>query len=232
MKVTSLQLKTSPDYQKNLDNLVDLIQKSDSEIILAPEVCVTGFDYKNFQKANNFASTIKKTLSKLSKDRIISLTLIEDNKNKAYVFYEGKEVYIKEKEKLFLKEDRYFKAGNEKPKVFEINNVKYALLICFELRFIKYWELIKEADVILIPAQWGKERKNHLITLSNALAISNQSFVILSDGANEDMAKSSAIISPWQKEIRDDNLEVISADIDLNEIKRVRKKLPIREENE
>jgi len=232
VKVTSLQLKTSPDYQKNLDNLVDLIQKSDSEIILAPEVCVTGFDYKNFQKANNFASTIKKTLSKLSKDRIISLTLIEDNKNKAYVFYEGKEVYIKEKEKLFLKEDRYFKAGNEKPKVFEINNVKYALLICFELRFIKYWELIKEADVILIPAQWGKERKNHLITLSNALAISNQSFVILSDGANEDMAKSSAIISPWQKEIRDDNLEVISADIDLNEIKRVRKKLPIREENE
>jgi predicted amidohydrolase len=228
VKISSLQLQTSQDYQQNLDNLVSLIQNCDSDLILAPEVCITGFDYKNFQKANEFSTNIKETISQLSKNKIISLTLIEDNKNIAYVFYEGKEIYKKEKEKLFLIEDKYFQAGDKKPEVFEIDGVKYALLICFELRFIEYWSLIKEADIILIPAQWGVQRKNHLITLSNALALSNQSFVVLSDGANSDMAKSSGVISPWQEEIRDDNSQIITTNIDLREIKRVRKKLPIR----
>lgn len=228
MKISSLQLQTSQDYQQNLDNLVSLIQNCDSDLILAPEVCITGFDYTNFQKANEFSTNIKETISQLSKNKIISLTLIEDNKNVAYVFYEGKEIYKKEKEKLFLIEDKYFQAGDKKPEVFEIDGVKYALLICFELRFIEYWSLIKEADIILIPAQWGVQRKNHLITLSNALALSNQSFVVLSDGANSDMAKSSGVISPWQEEIRDDNSQIITTNIDLREIKRVRKKLPIR----
>ena len=232
MTITSLQIKTSSDYQKNLDNLASLIKNCNSELILAPEVCITGFDYKNFQKANEFANKIKIKIAPLSENKIISFTLIEDNKNVAYVFYKGKVIYKKAKEKLFLMEEKYFQAGTNKPKIFEINNVKYAILICFELRFIEYWSYIKDADIILIPAQWGKDRKNHLITLSNALALSNQSFVVLSDGANNDIAKSSGIISPWQKEIRNDDSNIITANIDLKDIKKVRKKLPIRDINQ
>jgi len=76
---------------------------------------------------------------------------------------------------------------------------------------------------VLIPARWGKTRKKHLETLSQALAIMNQSFVVLSNSADEDMARSSSIISPWGEVTMDDNLEIIEADIHLKEVKKVRR---------
>ena len=101
--------------------------------------------------------------------------------------------------------------------------MKYALLICFELRFKELWKQIEGVDIILIPARWGLSRKAHLEVLSRALAIMNQSFVVVSNSADEDMASSSAIISPWGEFFANDKLEVIEQEIELKEIKRVRR---------
>jgi predicted amidohydrolase len=75
---------------------------------------------------------------------------------------------------------------------------------------------------------WGKPRKKHLEILSTALAIMNQSFVVVGNAANEDMAKSSAILSPWGEVVRDDMLTVINHTIDLKEIKKTRRLIPMR----
>jgi len=77
--------------------------------------------------------------------------------------------------------------------------------------------------MVLIPARWGKTRKRHLEILSEALAIMNQSFVVVSNSADDDMASSSAIISPWGEAYRDDSLEVVEKKIVLKEVKRVRR---------
>jgi len=187
--------------------------------ILAPEVCITGFDYQNFQKANQFSKTIKETILPLSKNKIIVFTLIEENKNKAYVFCNQKIVYVREKINLFGYEKKYFTKGEIEPDIFEIDGVKYGILICFEIRFIKYYQKLKGVDIVLIPAMWGKERKNHLITLSNALGLNLQAFVLVSDGE----AKASGVISPWGEEIRSEK-EIINTDIDLGYIKKIRKR--------
>jgi predicted amidohydrolase len=217
MKTEIIDFSPTPDYNYNLNLLVNKIKNSPAKLILASEVIVTDFDYKNFNKANEFATKIKDTILELSKNKIICFTLIEDNKNKAYVFYQNKIIYKREKIKLFGYEKRHFKAGEVKPEIFEVEGIKFAVLICFELRFIEYWQKIKGADIILIPAMWGIERKSHLKTLSNALALSLQAFVVVSDG----LAKESNIISPWGEELGK------VADIDLNYVKKIRKRLTL-----
>jgi len=134
----------------------------------------------------------------------------------AYVFYNEKIIYKRAKLKLFGYEKKHFKIGNE-VEIFEIEGIKFAILICFEIRFIEYWQKIKGVDIILIPAMWGIERREHLKTLSNALALTLQSFVIVSDG----LAHASNIISPWGENLKK------FADIDLNYIKKIRKRLPL-----
>ena len=46
----------------------------------------------------------------------------------------------------------------------------------------------------------------------------NQCFVIATNSANDDMAKSSGIISPFGVEYRDDSKEVLSKELDLKEL--------------
>ena len=218
MKTTIIQFNPTTTYRENLDKLKRYIINSTSKLILAPEVIITDFDYKNWKEANQFAKTIKEEILPLSKDKIISFTMIEDNKNRAYIFYNQK-MFYREKVKLFGYEKKYFKKGEIKPHIFEIDGVKFGILICFEIRFIEYWMRLKGVDIVLIPAMWGKERRQHLLTLSSALALSLQSYVVVSDG----LAFGSGIISPWGEEIRSEE-EIINADIDLNYIKKIRKK--------
>ena len=104
-----------------------------------------------------------------------------------------------------------------------IEGVSYALLICFELRFKELWRQIEGADVVLIPARWGKPRKKHLEILSEALAVMNQCYVVLSNASDVDMASSSAIISPTGDAIRDDKKKAIEGTVDFREIKKMRR---------
>ncbi|MEY3001763.1 MAG: hypothetical protein RLZZ428_138, partial [Pseudomonadota bacterium] len=111
----------------------------------------------------------------------------------------------------------------KKVKLFEIGGVKYALLICFELRFKELWRQVEGADVVIIPARWGKLRKIHLEVLSRALAVMNQCYVIVSNSSDEDMAKSSAIISPMGEVVMNDALDTLEGTIDFREIKKIRR---------
>ncbi|HHS92217.1 MAG TPA: hypothetical protein ENK82_02615 [Campylobacterales bacterium] len=81
--------------------------------------------------------------------------------------------------------------------------------------------------MVLIPARWGRSRTEHLETLSRALAIMNQTFVVVSNASDEDMALASAIISPWGEVHADKELESIEVTISLKEIKRVRRLINI-----
>jgi len=51
----------------------------------------------------------------------------------------------------------------------------------------------------------------------------NQCFVLVSNAADEDMALASAVISPWGEVYSDEALLVIEKNIDLKDVKRVRR---------
>jgi predicted amidohydrolase len=74
---------------------------------------------------------------------------------------------------------------------------------------------------------WGLLRKQNFESLTNALAIANQCYVIASNSSNESMASSSGIINPFGLEIRDDTKELISMEFDKKEIKKMRRYLNV-----
>ncbi len=231
MNVAALQLPSEKRYQTNLDKLLAYIhQHKDKEIIVAPEVFLTAYDYAHLATAAKFSAMALKPLKKEIDSQILVLTLLiqEDEVfyNQAVVIHQHKVVHRQEKVKLFKMgdEDLYLTSGKKKRiKPFEIDGVKYALLICFELRFKDLWKQIEGVDVVLVPARWGLPRKRHLEILSQALAVMNQCYVIVSNSSDSDMASSSAIISPNGDVIMDDTLEAIEGIIDFREIKKMRR---------
>lgn len=231
LDVVTLQLPAKKRYQENLEMLLAYIHlHQDKHIIIAPEVCLTGLDYPHMATAAKFSANAIKTLKKEVNEQIVVLTLVlEDGDefvNQAVVIHKHKIVHKQEKVKLFKlgDEDLYFKAGKKKKiQPFEIDGVKYALLICFELRFKELWKQVEGADVVFIPARWGKARKKHMEILSQALAVMNQCYVLLSNSSDADMASSSAIISPTGSSIMHDNQESIEGTMDFREIKKMRR---------
>jgi omega-amidase len=235
MKLISLQLKTSNNFEKNLDKLVKkIIKQPENSFIVAPELYLNGYAYDRLDEAVKITNKAIKILKKLSTNKTISLTMTtkQDNcfYNTLYIFHKGNIVHTQSKNKLFVLNDerKYFTAGNENDiKIIDIDGIKVGSLICFELRYINLWEQLKGADIIIIPAMWGALRKENFETLTKALAVANQCFVIASDSANENMAKSSAIISPFGNVTIHDGRKIIKKDFDKKEIKKMRRYLNV-----
>ena len=231
LEVVTLQLPSHMRYQENLDTLLFHLENyQDKHIVMAPEVFLTGLDYEHMATAAKFSAKALKTLKKEIDEQIVVLTLVledgEDFVNQAVVIHKHKIIHKQEKIKLFKlgDEDLYFKAGKKKKiKPFEVEGVRYALLICFELRFKELWKQIEGADVVLVPARWGKPRKRHLEILSSALAVMNQCYVVVSNSSDIEMASSSAIISPTGDVVMNDKQEAIEGTIDFREIKKMRR---------
>lgn len=235
MNLIALQTKTKKSFKKNLEKIVSLIEGCEANsFILTPELCLTGFSYDKMDKASEFTIKAKKKIKKLSKDRTIAITFIEkedlDYYNTLYIFHKGKVVHRQSKHRLFALGDEpsYFAKGKlENMKIVNIDGLKVAALICFEIRFPEYWMKVLGADLILNPSMWGVKRKNHFEAMTKALAIANQCYVLTANGSNDNMAKGSGIISPWGDEIRDDSKELISSELKKDEIKKVRNYIDI-----
>lgn len=221
MKIKLVNFKTSNDYFENLKRVRNILYSSNSDLTLFPEVCLTGFDYENFEEVNKFGKKAVFLLSKVK--RAFALTIIEDNKNYFYFFDNGI-IHKRAKYNLFGYEKKYFKPGRKMPDIFEWRGLKVANLICFELRFVKYWEKLKGADIILVPARWGKERIEHFKILLKSLSLSTQAQVIAVNSANEKAFSCS--YDAWGEGISSDVLE-IETKIDLEKNKLIRKKLNI-----
>jgi len=227
----SLQFKTTVNYDENLQTLLTLITKSDNKsVIVAPEVCLTGFDYENMDAMLAFASLATEALKNVSDDKIIIVTMLEQKEGKIYnfakVFYNGEVVFQRAKAKLFTfgDEDKYMQQGSDKDfHIVEIAGIKLAVLVCFELRFKAFWQKAEGADIIAVPSWWGKLRSEHFKVLTQALALMNQCYVIASDSANEECSAMSGVITPQGEVHRNGNTPCLKVKYDKKEIMLMRR---------
>ncbi len=235
-KVITLQFKYYDFlFEENFKKLSSFIKNSEEEsLIVAPELSLSNFCYKDMKKATDFSKYITNKLTKLTNNKTVCLTMLEEENGKFYnrakFIHHEKIIFQRDKYELFKlgNEDKYFTKGKEEDiKIFECEGIKYAILICFELRFINLWEKIKGADIVIIPALWGKSRKKHLEIIANSLSIINQCYVIVSNSANDDMGKNSLISSPFGKLTKDNRKQSIKSIINLKEIEKMRKYLNI-----
>lgn len=235
-KAVALQMSNIPDYDKNLQKLLKHIkEQKDTKLIVAPEVCLTDYDYEQIDVAVEFSKKALESLIRVVDEQVLVLTLLskhaEKYTNDAVVIHKHKIVHRQSKHKLFVlgDEDKYLTAGKQEGvKLFEIDGVKYGLMICFELRFKELWKQLEGADVILAPSQWGMPRKRHLEILPQALAVMNQCYVVVANSSKETMASSSAIYSPNGGVVMDDMQEAIEGEVDFSLIKKMRRYLVMR----
>ena len=226
-----LQMENRTPYQKNLDRLLRHLERNpDVRIIIAPEVCLTDYDYKHLEEAVAFSEEAERILCERVGEQILVLTRLVRREggyaNEAIVIHDHRVVHRQAKHKLFLlgEEDRHLIPGSEEEIIpFQIGGVHYGLLICFELRFKDLWKRLEGCDVIFVPAQWGLPRKRHLEILARALGVMNQCYVLVADSAREDMARSSLIASPDGGIILEDMKEAIRGEIDLSLVKKIRR---------
>ncbi|MCX7738713.1 MAG: nitrilase [Hydrogenothermaceae bacterium] len=238
-----LQLKLG-DVDYNLEKVFYILSSRKirhSSLVLLPEMFSCGFDNQNLQNHSKFTPKVYRELQNISKEKslVIAGTLPERKKgdvyNMGFVIDNGEITAKRPKVKLFTPTDehRYFKAGKNNFHITESSVGNLGFMICFELRFpnISYYLRKKDVEIILVPAQWGKDRVEHLKVLSRARAIETQSFLVLSNtvGSIGDVEYGgySAIYSPWGDilDIERNDEGVISADVELDEVYRIRNKI-------
>ncbi len=235
-KLCSLLFETvTPNYNTNLQTLLKLIDESDEKsLIVAPEVCLTGYDYDNFDEMLEFASVANEAIKKASFNKIIILTIIERKDgevfNFAKIFHKGEVVYERAKARLFRfgDEHKYMSEGSDEPiEIVEVDGIKIGVLICFELRFKEFWQKLEGADVIAVPSWWGVLRTEHFENLTQALAIMNQCFVVASDSQDAECTKMSGIITPHGKVDRNGNKPCLEVAYSTKEIDVMRRYMDV-----
>ncbi|GAD19912.1 carbon-nitrogen hydrolase family protein [Helicobacter fennelliae] len=230
-EISALQITTKQNFQTNLKKLKEAISKNKKDsITLTPELMLSGFSYQKMEEASEFSKIATQELLQMSADRTIITTMIEKKNHRFYnnlkVFSKGELIHKQSKHHLFTLGDEHlhFEAGSVDEIIpFYIDSIKCAALICFELRFVELWQEVRGVDIVFVPVQWGKQRKHHLETLSRALAIINQCFVVVSASSNLQMAKSSSIITPYGNVYSNEDSENITHKIDLKEVAKMRK---------
>ncbi len=231
----SLLFKTTPNYNTNLQTLLTLIEQTkEKTLIVAPEVSLTAYDYENFEEVLEFASVANEAIKKASFNRIIILTIIEkvDGEvfNFAKVFHNGEVVYQRAKAKLFRfgDEHKYMKEGSfDDIKIIEVDGLKIAIFICFELRFKELWQMSEGADIIAVPSYWGVLRTEHFKAFTQTLAIMNQCYVVASDSQDEECTKMSGIITPQGEVIRNGNKPCLEVPYSKKEISLMRRYMDV-----
>ena len=231
----SLLFETTSDYEKNLQTLLTLVDKAEERsLIVAPEVCLTSYDYENMQKMLHFAPHATQALKKASRNKIIILTMLEERDGQVYnfakVFHNGAVVYERAKAKLFRfgDEHKYMQEGSvDDFKIIEVDGIKIALFICFELRFKALWQKSEGADVIAVPSWWGALRSEHFRILTQALALMNQCYVIASDAKNEECTALSGIVDPQGREQRNGNKPCLKQAYSKKEISLMRRYMDV-----
>jgi predicted amidohydrolase len=188
MKVTLLQSNLIwEDKDANLQSFETQIQniKSDTDLIILPEMFTTGFSMQPERWAEKHKGfTFKKMQDwAVSKQSAVlgSLIVKEDGKyyNRAYfVFPDGTFQYY-DKRHLFrmAKENEHYSSGNSRV-IVEYKGWRIFPLICYDLRFPIWSRNNLDYDLLIYVANWPERRAKPWKTLLQARAIENLSYVV------------------------------------------------------
>ncbi|MEH6905546.1 carbon-nitrogen family hydrolase [Neobacillus drentensis] len=249
LKISCIQMdiafgKPQKNYQ-TVERLFDKTHTEKPDIIVLPELWTTGYDLTHLNEIADFkaAQTIEFLQNAAQKYQVhliggsvanrvengVRNTLLIINKD-------GRLVHQYSKLHLFklMDEHVYLEAGSEKG-LFQLDNYQFAGAICYDIRFPEWIRAhtSKGAEALFVVAEWPAQRLSHWRALLIARAIENQCYVIGCNRSGQDpnnhFAGHSLIIDPWGEVIAEagENEEILSAEIEMDLVKEVRKQIPI-----
>ncbi len=165
MKVGYVQ--TSPIFgekDKNFEQIKELTKSIKADLIVLPELFATGYTFISKEEAQDMAEDANGITSKFlqqisQKTRAILVGgFIEEEGSKIYnsaMIINGKDIIgIYRKIHLYNKEKCWFSPGEKPFKIYEVNNVKIGIMICFDWIFpesVRSLSLLG-AEIIAHPA--------------------------------------------------------------------------------
>jgi predicted amidohydrolase len=158
----------SPVFGKideNIEKALSLIEKTDAELVVLPELFNTGYLFISAQEAHNLAEeipsgkTTKALCSIAAKKKIHIVAGIAEIFggrlfNSAVLISPDGHVATYRKIHLFSEETIWFQPGNEGFAVYDIGSCKIGMIICFDWFFPESMRILalKGADIICHPA--------------------------------------------------------------------------------
>ncbi|MBR2214658.1 MAG: carbon-nitrogen family hydrolase [Selenomonadaceae bacterium] len=218
LRVALLQMKVAlgeatQNYQ-TFQRLAAEAMEEKPDVLVLPELWNTGFypsPIRDFAAAEEkravalLAATAEKygvhivggSIPTLEGDKVYNTSLVFNR--------QGEQIAAYRKVHLFSPggEDREFTPGDAIAG-FELDGVKCATAICYDLRFPEIMGVMarRGAQIIFLPAAWPLKRLTHWQVLMRARAIENQCFVAAVGGVgffagDLPLGGHSAIIDPW-----------------------------------
>ena len=223
----------------NLLNCEELVHKAKShnaELIIFPEMTLTGFSMNTSETAENVDnSRTVKSFEELARKNNIAIVFgmvfsqFPKASNNAIFIGKSGEIlgaYQKIHPFSFSGEDKYFIAGKAISKL-DFDSCNIGLTICYDLRFPElYSALSTNCDLIINIANWPSKRLNHWNTLLKARAIENQIYIagvnrIGKDMSGNEYTQSSIVIDPNGEIMApiysEAELDIINVDIGFKE---------------
>ena len=245
MKISLFQY--SPEWE-NVEENISIIESiltrnvSDEDIIIFPEMTLTGFTMESKKFAEELDGTGTKyfiSLSQRLKKHIFAgiIELDDDRIYNSLVHFDNfgliRARYRKIHPFSYAKENQFYDAAKEIVTT-KIDQTKIGLTICYDLRFPELYRLYgKERNEIIINiANWSIKRIEHWKHLLKSRAIENQCYMIgvnrIGSDPFNDYSGSSAIYDPMGEEVLvcPNEEGLFTTEIDLSKVEEVRRKLP------
>lgn len=227
--------------------LVDDAARAGADLVVLPEMCTTGFTMDTAQQAESREGRSVAGLRAIARDAGVALVAgvpIRENGasgdacyNMAFLIDANGDVaaeYRKQRVFRYAREGEHYASG-DRACITEINGVRVALLICFDLRYPELFRAVaRDVDAVILIANWPASRRAHWDALLVARAIENQCYMVavnrtgLADGLEYDGG--SVVIGPWGERVTvAGSGNIALATIDSHEVAQVRKSFPVLE---
>lgn len=249
MKISLVQFSADWENKSSSMKKIDNLMKGNSRLgkmVIFPEMTLTGFTMNASSMAESMKGKSLNFFSKFAVEKKVHVFtgIIEKSGNGffntlVHIDANGKlkTKYRKIHPFSFSKEDKFYSKG-KKLNITEVDGWKIGLSICYDLRFPELYRLYakEKVDLIINIANWPIARIEHWRTLLKARAIENQCYIAGVNRVGKDLKLNysgfSSVFDPMGKEIvsMKDEEKIITAEIDKDYVKEVRKKLPFLED--
>ncbi|PFA69358.1 carbon-nitrogen hydrolase [Bacillus sp. AFS015802] len=236
----------NPDEnKKRVEQWVKKASDDGCDTLVLPELWTTGYDLTRMDIiADDGARDSSSFLTSLSKKHSIHIVggsvanRTQNGVSNTLLVADSNGRLVKQYSKLHLfklmDEHHYLLPGQEDG-MFSLHETEMAGLICYDIRFPEWFRkhVLMGAKVVFVVAEWPAERIDHWQTLLRARAIENQCFVVacnrVGSDPNNEFGGCSLIIGPWGEILSKGSQteELVSAEVNLDEVEKVRKQIPI-----
>jgi predicted amidohydrolase len=130
-------------------------------------------------------------------------------------------------------ESERFRPGEDDPLMVTIDDLKAAVVVCYDIRFASFIERAADggAEMLLAPAAWvaGPLKEEHLSVLAHARALDNTIYVAVGGQIGPNYTGRSVIVDPLGATLAGlgDTEGIATAEVTRERLQAARKRLPV-----